>query len=261
MQVSIGKTTVEFHDTGGKLCGRYHYDDPFKSFFRGLYTSKGHDVVAPVAADHRHHKGLQYGLCAKDVNFWEEDTISDGGNRRIGKQAGQKPQLLTGSGEVGFSQEIVWRDDVCVSFHETRKISVQPATLGYVWSWQTTLTAKRDVTLDISAWPQNGGYCGLGLRLAPELFWNKSTVTLVRKQQKASGSVAKSVMVRGTQAALMFEQDTRYQQNVLYIQGCDANSGDKFAFVSLGPTNRAPCTIDKEKSLKGNYLITVADIV
>ena len=45
MDVSIDQT-VEIRDTGGKLCGSYHYQDPFKSFFRGLYTPNGKDVVA-----------------------------------------------------------------------------------------------------------------------------------------------------------------------------------------------------------------------
>jgi hypothetical protein len=45
MGVSIDQT-VEIRDTGGKLCGSYHYQDPFKSFFRGLYTPNGKDVVA-----------------------------------------------------------------------------------------------------------------------------------------------------------------------------------------------------------------------
>jgi hypothetical protein len=90
MRVSI-ENNVEFRDTGGKLCGSYHYDDPFKSFFRNLYTPKGRDVVAPLTTDHRHHKGLQYGLCAADVNFWEEDKESDGGGRRIGRQAESPP--------------------------------------------------------------------------------------------------------------------------------------------------------------------------
>jgi hypothetical protein len=259
MQVSI-ENNVEFRDTGGKLIASYHYDDPFKSFFRSLCTPKGRDVVAPLVADHPHHKGLQYGLCAEDVNFWEEDHKSDGGNRRIGRQIPGRPQLLTANGEIGFSQQIVWRDDVCESFHETRSISVQPTTSGYAWNWRTTLIAKREVRLIVSAWPQQGGYCGLGLRLAPGLFLKKSTVTSVPQQQGVSGSVPKSIGVRGAGVELMFEQDTRSQQNVLYIQGCDADSEGDFAFLSLGPTNRAPCTIEQGKTLTGNYLITVADI-
>ncbi len=258
LHASIENQAVELRDAGGRLCGSYHYDDPYKSFLRGLYTPKGYDVVAPPPPDHPHHKGLQYGLCAEDVNFWEEDKDTEPGHRRIGRQVTEKLDLLTG-GEIGFSQEIVWRDDICVSFHETRRISARPTISGYVWSWQTILTAARDVRLVLSAWPQNGGYCGLGLRLAPELFLKKSTVVLVPNQQRASGSIPESLMVRGTQAEVRFEQDLRLQQDVLYLQGCDASSGDDFAFVSLGPTNREPRTINKGESLKDSYVIAVAD--
>jgi hypothetical protein len=119
-----------------------------------------------------------------------EDANSEPGHRRIGKQVteqivAEQLDLV----DLGFTQQIVWqdvwRDHVCVSFRETRRISVQPTTSGYVWSWQTTLTAERDVNLVISAWPQRGGYCGLGLRLALELFLKKSKVTRV----PASGGV------------------------------------------------------------------------
>jgi hypothetical protein len=243
---------MDVHDRSGRLCGRYHSADPYKSFFRGLCTPKGQDVVSPPPADHPHHKGLQYGLCAEDVNFWEEDAKSEPGHRRIGRQVTEKLDRF----ELGFSQEIVWRDDGCVSFHETRRISVQPTTSGYVWSWQTTLTAARDVDLVVSAWSATRGYCGLGLRLAPELFLKKSKVTRV----PASGDVVQSVRVQGTKAALTFEQDTQFQQNVLYLQGCDPDSQDDFAFVSLGPTNAAPRTVKTGESLKGSYLITVADV-
>ena len=255
MDVGI-EDTVEFRDAGGKLCGSYHYEDPFKSFFRGLYTPKGYDVVAPPPADHPHHKGLQYGLCAEDVNFWEEDANSEPGHRRIGRQVTERLDRF----DIGLSQEICWQDDVYVSFREARKISVQPTTSGYVWNWQTTLTAERDVRLIVSAWSQTRGYCGLGLRLAPELFLQKSIVTLVPRQPPRSGSVPESVLVRGTKAALTFEQNTQFQQNVLYIQGCDRNSRDEFAFVSLGPTNGAPYSVKKGDSLKASYRITVADV-
>jgi hypothetical protein len=244
---------LDVRDASGRLCGRYHYEDPFISFFRGLYTPKGFDIVSPPPPDHPHHKGLQFGLCAQDVDFWEESTQSAGG-RRVGRQVTEK---LDPSAS-GFSQQIVWRDDVCVSFHETRTISVQPTGSGFVWSWQTTLTAERDVTLDVSAWPNGHGYVGLGLRLLPDLFLNKSTVTSVPKQQGASGGVPQSVTIRGTKAALTFEQDTQFQQNVLYILGCETNS--EFAFVSLGPTNGHGFPVNKGDSLTGNYRITVADV-
>lgn len=67
MNVQIGKT-VEFRDSDGKVCAIYHFDDPFKSYFGVLLTPGGKNVVAPRPADHPHHKGLQFGLCASDVN-------------------------------------------------------------------------------------------------------------------------------------------------------------------------------------------------
>jgi hypothetical protein len=72
MDARIAGGVVEFMDEG-RLCATYHYnDDRYKSFFRGLFTPKGHDVVASPPPDYPHHKGLQYALCTKDVNFWEE---------------------------------------------------------------------------------------------------------------------------------------------------------------------------------------------
>jgi len=65
MSISINKTEqcVEFLNTAtGKLCGTYHYEDEFKSFFRGFYTPDGKDVVAFPPPEHPHHKGLQFGL-------------------------------------------------------------------------------------------------------------------------------------------------------------------------------------------------------
>jgi hypothetical protein len=247
---------LDIRDPGGRLCGRYHYDDPYKSFFRGLYTPKGVDVVSPQPQDHPHHKGLQYGLSAKDVNFWEEDAKTEPGHRRIGRQVTEKLEQFGN----GFSQQVVWRDDVCVSFNETRRISVQPTASGYAWRWDTTLTAVRDVELIVSAWLVDGryGYVGLGLRLFPDLFWKKSTVTVVPAQPPALGIVAQRVAVRGASASLTFEQDPS-QQNALYFQGCEPGSPDDFAFASLGPTNAHGLTVENGDSLKGSYLITVAD--
>ena len=113
MKMSIGQA-VEFRDTDGRLCGTYHYDDPYKSFFRGLFTPNGLDVVAPPPPDHPHHKGLQFGLCAEDVNFWEESADPD--KRRIGRQETQSIAPLSGSDATALRQQIVWRDDLCVSF-------------------------------------------------------------------------------------------------------------------------------------------------
>ena len=85
MSLSINKTaeTVEFrNDSSGKFCGIYHYMDPYKSYFRGLYTPSGNDVVG-YAADHPHHKGLQFGLTTDKANFWEESELMVSENLKL----------------------------------------------------------------------------------------------------------------------------------------------------------------------------------
>jgi hypothetical protein len=89
---------------------------PLPSYANGL------DVVALPPLDHPHHKGLQYGLCAEDVNFWEEGADPD--NRRIGRQETQSIAPLASGEAIGFRQQIVWRDDLCVSFTEARTLFV-----------------------------------------------------------------------------------------------------------------------------------------
>jgi hypothetical protein len=241
--------SMDVVDPSGKVCGRYHFDSlpkspkPFyKSYFNGLYTLKGCNIAAPQPPDHPHHKGLQYGLCAKDVNFWEEDKGHEPKDRqlRIGTQFTKVVEWF----DTGFSQDIIWQDDDCVTFLETRNVSVKPTTSGYVWTWQTTLTAQRDVDLIVSVWDINPGYYGLGLRLAPELFLNQSKVT----RDVDSHGVLRSVTVKGTKAALTFEQDSTSQQDAPYIHGCERSGGEEFAFVALGRRMAAGSPSKREAS-------------
>jgi hypothetical protein len=48
MTLNINKSpqSVEFIGTSGRVCASYDYEDTFKSFFRGLYTRSGKDVLA-----------------------------------------------------------------------------------------------------------------------------------------------------------------------------------------------------------------------
>jgi hypothetical protein len=251
MHVSIGKT-VEFHDTDGKLCGSYHYDDPFKSFFRGLYTPGGGDVVEPPPADHPHHKGLQYGLCLSDVNFWEEDVAHEPpGRLPIGRQVTGKLAALPAAEGVGFSQEVLWGTDSVRSFRETRKISARQAPGAYVWTWRTTLIAARDVEIITSVWP-GPGYCGLGLRLARALFAD-GTISPPGTQ---SGNSPTSVSFQGKGADVRFEQNAQ-QANVLFVSRYGPDGA--FAFMSLGPTNGQARALKEGESLEGTYVVTVAD--
>lgn len=253
---------VELRDMDGRPCGTYHYDDPYKSFFRGLFTPRGHNVVAVPPPDHPHHKGLQYGLCTKDVNFWEEKAAPPGLPAVVGRQQTNSLELLRRGDEVGFSQELVWRDDVKESFQETRTISVRSVPAAYVWTWQTRLTATRDVVLIKGPWAarcKNGsvGYYGLGLRLASALFTEASQLFVNDEEHMAIdaglGLVAQRVALQGAGVQVVFEQR---QEEPLYLYAGD------FAFMSLGPvaTTLTERALAKGESLEEHYVITVGDL-
>lgn len=256
MDVSVGESVV-FRDAG-QVFGTYHHRDAFKSYFRGLCTPQGRDVVGVPPRGHPHHKGLQFGLCASDVNFWEEHTEDEPEYRRlpIGRQQTTRLDLLPPGEGVGFLQEVRWATDTECTFLETRRISVEAAPGAYVWTWRTTLTAQRDVDVITSVW--NGpGYCGLGLRLACDLFLDGTVVPAL-----GPGAVPASVSFRGRGAAVTFQQDAA-RANALFVSRYDAGKGctadEPFAFLSLGPTNAQPRSLRTGETIQGSYVVTVAD--
>jgi len=267
MPINIKKTdqTVEFSNADGKPCGTYHYMDKFKSFFRGLYTPSGKDVVAPPPLDHPHHKGLQFGLCTSEVNFWEEDKASEPPHNQltIGEQHNTSLSVLTGN-EIGFTQVIDWRTDTTSVLSETRTISVQEKSPAYVWTWQTKLTAvEPDVQIVRSVWgapdycSPDFGYCGLGLRLASDLFKDGTVVP-----PRQCGSTPTCISFQGNGAVVTFEQ-TAEQANALFV--CTYQNaypygpgGPGFAFLTFVPT---PLELKKGgESLDLSYIVTVSDI-
>lgn len=253
MNVQIGKT-VEFRDSDGKVCAIYHFDDPFKSYFGVLLTPGGKNVVAPRPADHPHHKGLQFGLCASDVNFWEEDEGQEPEQHKlpVGRQRNKQIVLLPADAGVGFLQHLQWETDKACTFHETRKITVEKISGAYRWRWHTTLVATRDrVTLIPSVWP-GPGYCGLGLRLARDLF-EHGTVTPAGVR---SGSEPLQVAYHGRQATVRFGQDAS-QHDALFISSYAAQPG--FAFISLGPANLHPRQLELGQRIECSYSVEVAD--
>ena len=261
MDAHIDGGVVEFKDADGKLCGTYHYSDPYISFFRGLLTPSGRDVVAFPPPDHPHHKGLQYGLCLTDVNFWEEKPDPPQLPAVVGRQQTTSMKLLNG-GQVGFSQEIVWRDDVKESFHESRVISLQRTAQGYEWTWDAKLTASRDVVLIKGPWAardQDGlsvGYYGLGVRLAEAFFTENSQLFIDGNPTSVFEGLGQSVprvALQGTGVQVMFEQT---QTDPLYI------NVEGFIFMGLGavPTTVAERPLAKGESLMEHYVITVSDL-
>lgn len=267
MTLHIKKTpqSVTFSNADGKLCATYHYVDMFKSFFRGLYTPGGKDVIACPPPEHLHHKGLQFGLCTSAANFWEEDEANEPANNQltIGRQQTTKLDLLT-DGEIGFTQEIDWTSDNATVFKETRTISVQEKPPSYVWSWHTKLTAAApDVKIVRSVWGAPGycqpdfGYCGLGLRLAPELFQNG---VVVPPMQPCSSTPA-NVAFHGKGAAVTFTQSSD-QANALFVTTYQnvfpyGPGGPGFAYLTFVPT---PRELKQGQSLELSYIITVSDV-
>lgn len=258
---------LELRDAGGNHCGTYFVDNPFKPYLAAVCTPGGQNVLAPRPPDHRHHHGLQYGLCADDVNFWEEDLASEPDDFRIpiGWQQSDKLERLSDVEGDGLRQELSWCHEtytgICVTFREERSITVrQVSREAYLWTWETTLTAMRDVRLVVSAWPQDGGYCGLGLRLAPELFFRRSSIASRPDEPRALGYVPADVLVRGTRAAVTISQDTVAQQDVLCVLGCTPSSNEPFAWLSLGPTNDKPRWMRRGERLHRRYDLTVSDV-
>lgn len=155
---------------GDTEVGTYVLDDPFKPYLHPLRTPAGHVVSLVSPHDHRHHKGLMYGLKTRDSNFWEE--FADDENPRIGRQV--QTGLDFDLAVPSIKQRLSWVEDGGVPvFSEDRAIScglVDEQTVR--WTWRTRITTLHDTRLEVSPWamPAADGhlinYHGLGLRFA-----------------------------------------------------------------------------------------------
>ena len=261
---------IEIRDSTGRLCGTYHYEDPFKSFFRGLYTPSGVNVVASPPPEHPHHKGLQFGLTCRDVNFWEESLAAEPGDCQLPIGVQQTTQLLRldPTQGNGFLQEIQWRQGQTITFQETRIVSVKEvfvsgALKAYAWNWRTRLTAKRNVTIISSVWGENGncgrslGYCGLGLRLIRDVFQRAHVEPHDAKSGDKLTSVSYIGQYLGKPVTVTFGQDP-LQRSVFFLSFYGGNPD--FAFMALGPTNSPPpLPLGAGETREWKYDVTVAD--
>jgi hypothetical protein len=199
------------------------------------------------------------------VNFWEESLTAEPPDCQlpIGVQQTRSLEMLPPGGGNGFVQEVSWKRDQTVTFQEKRIISLTETTNAYVWTWQTTLVAQRDVTIISSVWGAAGncgrslGYCGLGIRLARDLFDRGQVLPL----GTGSGSTPPRVSYVGKYAGrgveITFQQEPP-QANALFVTHWGGNPD--FAFLSLGPTNVHPITLKQGQSLQNKYTITVGDV-
>jgi hypothetical protein len=163
---------------GEHLAGRYCHTDPYKGYLHPLNTPKGYTLSARSPDDHKHHKGLFYGLRTKDVNFWEEYATKP--QETVGRQrhAGFTSTVLEGD-QVGFTERVSWKsDDGALLFIEERTVRCTMETGKFAWTWFSDLQAQQDLTLATSQWskPDRCGrlvnYHGLGLRFSHEFGYS-----------------------------------------------------------------------------------------
>lgn len=164
VQVKIDRSCVRFL-AGAVFAGEYVLDDPFKPYLRQLNTPAGHSVTVVSPGDHRHHKGLMYGLRAADVNWWEEGPGSGG--------CGVQEVIRTDAVDGGIRQELLWREEGggLHTYREQREITCVCDGTAFVWQWRTHRESLREHRLVKSEWslPIPDGrkinYHGLGIRL------------------------------------------------------------------------------------------------
>ena len=86
----------------------------------------------------------QEALRIPELNFWEETSTLTG--ERVGRE---RHIALAGmheyGAEVGFTETLAWEpaDGGAAVFEEVRRIACHRSGSGFVWTWETTLKARR----------------------------------------------------------------------------------------------------------------------
>ena len=272
MKLLISDESVHFF-VGTALAGRYNLNDSFKPFIHPLNTPTGRTVSCASPHDHKHHKGLMYALRTAEVNFWEEVSTQPG--EQVGRQRPQGFTTVAESGEeVGFTEQLCWEavESTVPIFLEERTIRWRQHNAAIVWTWNTRLTAQRDLRLIKSqwSWPLSDGrkinYHGLGLRFTRSFgATGNNALTLDDKTvnfKDGMGAAPRQACFTGSfdpvwpelpgaKASVTF---TQRQRNGLFV--LDA----PFAFMSLGPSNLEELVISPGQVLEERYEITVADV-
>lgn len=271
---------VDFVAADGRLAGRYHQGDPFKPYVHPLNSPAGHGVSLARPHDHRHHKGLMYALRTPELNFWEE--VATRPAERVGRQRHVAFADVRASGsEVGFTQTLAWEpvEGGEAVFDEVRRVGCRRDGAAYVWTWDATLTVRRDTSLIQSQWSRKSpdgrliNYHGLGLRFCREFAggtrnnalqlddgpvqWNRNAKPF--DFESAMGATARRVTyighIDGTwpvpRVGVTLAQE---QDHALFVLETP------FAFMAVGPSNRAERPLRAGEVLRERYTVTVADL-
>jgi hypothetical protein len=274
MALDFDLASVEFQ-LGPTVAGSYRYADEFKPYIHPLRTPRGHCVTSARPHDHKHHKGLMYGLRATGLNFWEEVATTANEAPGIERHLAFVDVVSCGS-QVGFTETLRWtaQDGSLASFDELRKIACRhdPVARSFVWTWSTRLVALRAMHLIQSQWshllPDGSkvNYHGLGIRLRRDFGGLTGNNELRLNGERFTGRFEEQMGAQPTEvtfvgsidetwpverAAVTFRQD---QGNALYVLS------EIFPFMSLGPTNLAPLDLAPGQSIEESYTVTVSDI-
>lgn len=270
MKISLEKDAACFI-AGGVVAGRYVLDDPFKPYLHPLRTPSGHAVTDRMPADHRHHKGLMYGLRCADLNFWEEPAGTD----QAGVQAGLAVEPFEAGPEAaGLRQRLCWRHESGRSetYDETREIVCRRDVAGraFVWTWRTHRVALRAHRLIKSEWslPLEDGrsinYHGLGIRLPWAWAFPDDRFCGVERDgspcawKEANGGVGAEMGFRGLIdgfwsppcAAVTVGQEHGFGWFVLK---------ERFAYLATGPSCLDELDVGAGQTFDETYRIVVED--
>lgn len=279
LQLEITPDHAAFRTSGGELAGRYNHADPFKPHVHPLVSPHGHCVTVSAPHDHRHQKGLMYGLRTREMSFWEEEALTPGD--LVGRQRHVRYSDVRAAGEtVGFTEVLSWEpaDGGEPVFEEIRQISCRRTGAGFLWTWETALKAVRATTLTKSRWsrPAPDGrlinYHGLSVRFRRDfgggtrnnalqlddgpLEWN----TNARPFEFATrmGATPARVTFVGSidgiwpvpHVAVTMEQG---QRNGLFVRE------SPYPLLSLGPSNLEERALAAGEVLRESYTVLVED--
>lgn len=269
MKLTIRGGTLEFW-SGGRLAGIYRADDGCKPHLARLLTPNGHALVVCRPHDHPHHKGVQFGLRTKELNFWEEQATA-ANPLPVGVQAPKALRVTSEWGSrVGFEQELLWAsvDGSGQAFRETRALACEDVDRGFCWTWRVELEPLRDVELTQSVWAmglpdgRRVNYDGLGFRLRRDFSGTGGNTLVVDGRPtafaEASGAEPREVVFTGSidetwpvpKVSLTVAQ-TR-PAGLFVIE-------NPFAFVSVGPSNLGPVRLARGQVWSETYTFTAAD--
>jgi hypothetical protein len=151
-----------------------------KTFFEPLTVAGGPSFTNYKPVDHPWHYGLWFSWkYINHVNYWEEGnpTTGNAAGNTFGKTTWKMPAIVTKpDGSASIKYDVAYTNNKGeVDLSEVREITVTPVAAdgSYAIDWKAVFTAGKDgAELDRTPMPGepngavNGGYAGIGLRMA-----------------------------------------------------------------------------------------------